>query len=110
MELGNATELGGPKQFGVLLAVSCSIVLFLFVLLVYLVYLRRIRIKAEEWLKEHEHILFSHAKNIKSPEEILTSLVEHAKLGDFALTRNKVIAKVGSSQTMKEAAEGLLDG
>ena len=49
-------------------------------MLVYLIYLRRNRIKAEEWLEQNKATLFSHAANLKSEEEILEALVKSKEL------------------------------
>ena len=71
LELGRATVLGGPDSVGPAIAVTVAVTFSLFASLLYLVYLRQARISAEEWLKANEHVLFSHAKSIKSPEDIL---------------------------------------
>jgi len=49
-------------------------------MLVYLIYLRRNRIKAEEWLENNKSILFNSALGLKSEEEILEALVKSQKV------------------------------
>ena len=80
IELGNASSIGGKGTLGVQIAISVAIVIILFVMLVYLIYLRRNRIKAEEWLEQNKATLFSHAANLKSEEEILEALVKSKEL------------------------------
>lgn len=113
MELGNASDMNGAHEMGLQLASSAIIVLGLLILLGYLIYLRKSRIQAEEWLEQHEHILFSHAKNIKSEEDILQSLVDHAE-GKERLEQRRdekahaLQSKVGGTQG--EATTALLGG
>ena len=57
-------------------------------MLVYLIYLRRNRIKAEEWLEQHKNTLFSHSANLKTEEEILEALVKSKELQDLLQERN----------------------
>jgi hypothetical protein len=57
-------------------------------MLVYLIVLRRNRIKAEEWLEQHKGTLFSHAANLKTEEEILEALVKSKELKDLLENRN----------------------
>jgi len=57
-------------------------------MLVYLIVLRRNRIKAEEWLEQHKSTLFSHAANLKTEEEILEALVKSKDLHDLMENRN----------------------
>ena len=49
--LGGATDMNGKGTLGIQISISIAIVIVLFVMLVYLIYLRRNRIKAEEWLE-----------------------------------------------------------
>lgn len=58
-------------------------------MLVYLIYLRRNRIKAEEWLEQHKNTLFSHAANLKTEEEILEALVKSKELQDMLQDGNR---------------------
>ena len=53
-----------------------ALVIFLFAMLIYLIYLRRARIQAEEWLELNKNTLFSQHSNLKSEEEILDALVQ----------------------------------
>ena len=55
----------------------------LFVMLVYLIVLRRNRIKAEEWLEQHKNTLFSQQANLKTEEEILEALVKSQEMQDM---------------------------
>jgi len=56
--------------------VIIALVIFLFAMLIYLIYLRRARIQAEEWLELNKNTLFSQHSNLKSEEEILDALVQ----------------------------------
>ncbi len=51
IELGATTSTDGKGTLGVQIAISIIIVIILFAMLVYLIFLRRKRIKAEEWLE-----------------------------------------------------------
>ena len=88
IELGNVTTLGGSDSLGVQITVSVLIVVILFVMLVYLIVLRRNRIKAEEWLEQNKGTLVSHAANLKTEEEILEALVKSKELKDLLENRN----------------------
>ena len=110
MELGNAQDLGGEKEMGLQLAASAVIVIGLLVLLGYLIYLRKSRIAAEEWLESHENILFSHAKNIKSEEEILQSLVDHAEGKERLERRHDEKQNALQTKYGKDGSTALLDG
>jgi len=77
MELGNSSDMHGDHDQSTALIASFIIVAGLLVLLCYLICLRRSRLNSEEWLEEHKHMLYSHAKNIKSEGDILKSLVDH---------------------------------
>jgi len=48
-------------------------------MLIYLIYLRRARIQAEEWLELNKNTLFSQHSNLKTEEEILEALVKCQK-------------------------------
>ena len=50
-QLGGSSDANGKGTLGVQISISIAIVVVLFVMLVYLIYLRRNRIKAEEWLE-----------------------------------------------------------
>ena len=52
-------------------------------MLVYLIFLRRKRIKAEEWLEQHKNTLFSQSANLKTEEEILEALVKSKDLKEM---------------------------
>lgn len=88
LELGNAVHMGGSGTFGMQIAISICIVILLFIMLVYLIVLRRARILAEEWLEQHKSMLFSHATNLKTEEEILDALVKSKELQDHLENRN----------------------
>lgn len=83
ISIGGSTDNDGKGALGVQIAISIAIVIVLFVMLVYLIYLRRNRIKAEEWLEQHKNTLFSHAANLKTEEEILEALVKSKELQDL---------------------------
>ena len=57
-------------------------------MLIYLIVLRRNRIKAEEWLEQHKSTIFSQAANLKTEEEILEALVKSKELKDLLENRN----------------------
>ena len=50
------------------------------VMIVYLIALRAIRIKAEDWLDKNRHILFNHAANLKSEDELLEAILTSERL------------------------------
>ena len=54
----------------------------LFLLLVYLIYLRRNRIKAEEWLEVHKDVLFGSTWGKMTEVEILEALVKNKNMAD----------------------------
>ena len=83
LELGATTDTGGKGTLGVQIAISIIIVIILFVMLVYLIFLRRKRIKAEEWLEQHKNTLFSQSANLKTEEEILEALVKSKDLKEM---------------------------
>ena len=87
--LGGATDMNGKGTLGIQISISIAIVIVLFVMLVYLIYLRRNRIKAEEWLEQHKNTLFSHSANLKTEEEILEALVKSKELQDLLNDRNR---------------------
>lgn len=89
LAVGGSTTNDGNGTLGVQIAISIAIVVVLFVMLVYLIYLRRNRIKAEEWLEQHKNTLFSHAANLKTEEEILEALVKSKELQDLLQDRNR---------------------
>ena len=76
LELGGQTSKGSSSNLGAQITISVCIVLALFAMLVYLIYLRRARIQAEEWLELHKNTLFSSTANLKTEEEILEALVK----------------------------------
>ena len=51
INLGGSSETPQNEDLAKQIIVSLSIVIVLFIMLVYLIYLRRNRIKAEEWLE-----------------------------------------------------------
>ena len=71
MELGAAIDSKSKHEMSWQLTISAIIVLGLLCILAYLIYLRRSRLQAEEWLETNHHVLFSHGKNLKSEEAIL---------------------------------------
>jgi len=84
-QLGNAVESESGGGNTVEITVSCCVVAVLFGLLVYLIYLRRARIKAEEWLELNKNLLFSQNAHLKTEEEILEALVKSKELKDKML-------------------------
>ena len=80
LNLGGTGETPQNDDLAKQIVVSLSIVIILFIMLVYLIYLRRNRIKAEEWLEQNKSILFNSALGLKSEEEILEALVKSQKM------------------------------
>jgi len=80
MNIGGISPVPANQDFSMQILVSLGIVIVLFVMLVYLIYLRRNRIKAEEWLEQNKSILFNSALGLKSEEEILEALVKSQKM------------------------------
>lgn len=76
-ELGGASTMGGDDKVGIHVFASAIILTGLVVMLIYLIALRHLRLKAEEWLEKNADILFNHAKNLKTEDEIIDALVEH---------------------------------
>lgn len=76
-ELGGATMMGGEDKVGIHVFATSIILTGLVVMLVYLITLRHLRLKAEEWLEKNHDVIFNHAKNLKTENEIIDSLVEH---------------------------------
>lgn len=60
--------------------VALAIVATLLVTIVYLIVLRAMRIKAENWLEKNRHILFNHANKLKTEEELLEAIINNPKL------------------------------
>ena len=83
LELGNATQMGGETTFGIHLTLAIVIVIGMFIMLIYLIWLRKQRLTAEEWLDANRAILFSHAAKLKSEEEILQAIVDSKELKYF---------------------------
>ena len=83
LELGATTSTDGKGTLGIQIAISIIIVIILFAMLVYLIFLRRKRIKAEEWLEQHKNTLFSQSANLKTEEEILEALVKSKDLKEM---------------------------
>ena len=59
---------------------SIIIISVLFLLLVYLIYLRRNRLKAEEWLDVHKDVLFGTNWGKMTEVEILEALVKQKNM------------------------------
>ena len=78
--LGGATlrEQEEPAGYGA--TVAMAICTFMLIMVVYLISLRYSRIKAEEWLEKNKKILFSHAADLKTEDEILEALVNSKEL------------------------------
>ena len=71
----------------------------IYALLVYLVFLRRNKIKAEEWLETHRNTIFNHGSNYKTEEEVIEALVQQQELNDLQ-------AKGGSQVVAGEQDDG----
>ena len=74
----------------------------LFLLLVYLIYLRRNRIKAEEWLEVHKDVLFGSTWGKMTEVEILEALVKNKNMAD-------TLASPQAQQDAAAAARGVPD-
>ena len=97
IELGDSQKNNENSSLGAEIAISSTIVIALFAMLVYLIYLRRARIQAEEWLELHKNTLFSQTA-MKTEEEILEALVKSKELRD-KLENNKSAAASNANQT-----------
>ena len=76
IQIGSQTATGSSDAQVFQIIVIVALVIFLFAMLIYLIYLRRARIQAEEWLELNKNTLFSQHSNLKSEEEILDALVQ----------------------------------
>ena len=76
VNLGGSIPIPKDEDFAMQITISLAIVVILFVMLVYLIYLRRNRMEAEKWLQNNKNILFNSALGLKSEEEILEALVK----------------------------------
>ena len=73
-------------------------------MLIYLIALRYVRIKAEEWYRDNKHVLFCPiAAKLKSEHDILKKLVDGKERGMSHDQRAAIANKVGAS------TENLLD-
>ena len=80
LELGGAVEqYNNGVKFGPVV-VAIAIVVALLVMIVYLIVLRSMRLKAEQWLERNRHVLFNHANKLKTEEEILEAILNSPKL------------------------------
>ena len=79
-------------------------------MIVYLIAMRAIRIKAEDWLDKNRHVLFNHALNLKSEEELLEAILNSPKLhgGDHGGQSTPTRRPVPSGME-KEVGARLLD-
>lgn len=86
-ELGGAVNKGGSGPQGLAVGISIAICAIIIVLLLYLIMLRKDRLRAEEWLEANKKILFTHAVCLKSDDEILKELLDskdkQRELGDL---------------------------
>ena len=82
VELGGAVEISKSGTNGSALVIAIAIVVMICVMLVYLIALRAMRIKAEEWLEANKHILFCPiAAKLKCENDILKKLVDGQERG-----------------------------
>ena len=82
INIGGSTATDGGDEFQIQIIVSIAIITVLFLLLVYLIYLRRNRIKAEEWLEVHKDVLFGSTWGKMTEVEILEALVKNKNMAD----------------------------
>ena len=75
IQIGNASEEGGTT-FSLQFFYSFAVVAVIYAMLVYLILLRRSKIKAEEWLETHKNTLFNHGSHFKTEEEVIEALVQ----------------------------------
>lgn len=74
--------MGKSGTNGAALVIAIGIVVMICVMLVYLIALRAMRIKAEEWLEANKHILFCPiAAKLKCENDILKKLVDGKERG-----------------------------
>lgn len=76
-ELGGASNRGNAGPQGVGIGIAIAVCAIMVVMLLYLIMLRKDRVKAEEWLEAHHKILFTHARCLKSDDDILEELLKH---------------------------------
>jgi len=76
MQLGSSVSTNEAEKQVFQVIMIIALVTFLFGMLIYLIYLRRARIQAEEWLELNKNTLFSQHSNLKTEEEILEALVK----------------------------------
>ena len=112
LELGGAVEqYNNGVKFGPVV-IAIAIVIALLVMIVYLIVLRSMRLKAEQWLERNRHVLFNHANKLKSEEEILEAILNSPKLqtgGHIGLSTPKAQRTLPSS-LQKEAGATSNDG
>ena len=82
MIIGGSEKNTSGADFKLQIILSIVIITVLFLLLVYLIFLRRNRIKAEEWLETHKDLLFGNNWGKMTEVEILEALVKSKNMSD----------------------------
>ena len=82
MSIGGSTPADDDAELRLQIILSVVITTVLFLLLLYLIYLRRNRIKAEEWLDLHKDVLFGSTWGKMTEVEILEALVKNKGMAD----------------------------
>ena len=99
IELGGAVTLGTSGHNGPAAVVAIAVVIIIVVMLMYLIALRYMRIKAEEWFRDNKHVLFpcAIAAKLKSEHDILKKLVDGKERGMRHDQRAAIAHQVGAS-------------
>ena len=80
--IGQSRKIDSSTLFKIQITVSIICTVILFCLLLYLIYLKRNRIRAEEWLEVHKDLLFGSTWGSLTEVEILEALVKNKSLAD----------------------------
>ena len=102
MIIGGSEKNTSGADFKLQIILSIVIITVLFLLLVYLIFLRRNRIKAEEWLETHKDLLFGNNWGKMTEVEILEALVKSKNMSD-------TLASPQAQQDVAAAARNIPD-
>ena len=104
MIVGGSDPNGSGANFKLQIILSIVIITVLFLLLVYLIFLRRNRIKAEEWLETHKDLLFGNNWGKMTEVEILEALVKSKNMSDTLASpqAQQDLAHAASSRKVQE--------
>ena len=88
VELGGAVLRTQEAANGYPKSIAIAIVVFLVIMIIYLIQLRYARLQAEDWLEKNRKILFSHAVDLKTEDEILDALVNSKEIDHVMRNRH----------------------